>query len=184
MRRSFGVLFSLLLISSPLSSQATETPEQVAGRFVAAMSAEDWQGMGTLMHPMALKEMRQFLAVLFEMPDADEFRQRLLGVKTLGDAQALSDTAVFVSLMKNMSEQAGIGAMLRSAKVQMMGHVNQGKDTAHVVYRMSMTMEGIPISKMDVMSLARSPVGWRGLLQGDISALGAGIRAALQNQKN
>jgi hypothetical protein len=164
------------------SVQTVETPEQVTERFVAAMRAADWNGMASLMHQNALKEMRQLLSGVFEAPNAGPIRQQLLGVTTVQQAQALSDTAVFASLMRSTTQDADVAELLRSAKVQVLGHVNEGPDTVHVVYRMAMTINGIPITKMDVMSLARSPVGWRGLLKGDVTALAAGIRAAMQSQ--
>lgn len=163
-------------------AQTAETPEQVTDRFISAMRAADWNGMAALMHQNALKELRQFLAALLEAPDAGQMRQQLLGVTTVQQAQALSDTAVFAALMRMTTQDADVAELLKSAKVQVLGHVNEGPDTVHVVYRMAMTINGIPITKMDVMSLARSPVGWRGLLKGDVSALAAGIRAAMQSQ--
>ena len=167
---------------SAASVQAAETPEQVTDRFLAAMRAADWQGMAALMHPNALKETRQLLAGVFEAPNAGEFRQQLLGVTTVEQAKAMSDTAVFAALMRLTTQDENVAALLKTATVQVIGHVNEGSDTAHVVYRMAMTINGIPITKMDVMSLARSPVGWRGLLKGDVAALAAGIRAAMDRQ--
>ncbi len=168
--------------TGPAQAQTVETPEQVTERFVAAMRAADWNGMASLMHQNALKEMRQLLSGVFEAPSGAQIRQQLLGVTTVQQAQALSDTAVFASLMRMTTQDADVAELLRSAKVQVLGHVNEGADTVHVVYRMAMTINGIPITKMDVMSLARSPVGWRGLLKGDVTALAAGIRAATQSQ--
>src|SRR5580765_8388403 len=81
-------------------TQTAETPEQVTDRFIAAMRAADWNGMAALMHPNALKQMRQLLAGVFEAPNAGQIRQQLLGVNTVQQAQALSDTAVFASLMR------------------------------------------------------------------------------------
>jgi len=168
--------------TGPAQAQTVETPEQVTERFVAAMRAADWNGMASLMHQNALKEMRQLLSGVFEAPNGAQIRQQLLGVTTVQQAQALSDTTVFASLMRMTTQDADVAALLRSAKVQVLGHVNEGADTVHVVYRMAMTINGIPITKMDVMSLARSPVGWRGLLKGDVTALAAGIRAAMPSQ--
>ena len=168
--------------TGPAQAQTVETPEQVTERFVAAMRAADWNGMASLMHQNALKEMRQLLSGVFEAPNGAQIRQQLLGVTTVQQAQALSDTTVFASLMRMTTQDADVAELLRSAKVQVLGHVNEGADTVHVVYRMAMTINGIPITKMDVMSLARSPVGWRGLLKGDVTALAAGIRAAIPSQ--
>src|SRR6267378_1046422 len=64
-------------------AQSAETPEQVTERFIAAMRAADWQGMASLMHQNALKEMRQLLAGVFESPNAGPIRQQLLGVTTV-----------------------------------------------------------------------------------------------------
>src|SRR6266550_1098616 len=192
MRTCIAVLLLVALTARDPQAQATpaqtapvqtaETPEQVTERFVAAMRAADWNGMASLMHQNALKEMRQLLSGVFEAPNAGPIRQQLLGVFTVQQAQALSDTAVFASLMRMTTQDADVAELLRSAKVEVLGHVNEGADTVHVVYRMAMTINGIPITKMDVMSLARSPVGWRGLLKGDVTALAAGIRAAMQSQ--
>ena len=162
--------------------QGAETPEQVTERFIAAMRAADWQGMASLMHQNALKQMRQLLAGVFEAPNAGPIRQQLLGVTTVQQAQAMSDTAVFAALMRMTTQDANVAELLKNAKVQVLGHVNESPDTVHVVYRMVMTINGVPVTKMDVMSLARSPVGWRGLLKGDFSALAAGLRAAMQSQ--
>ena len=188
MRVSVAVLSLVVLTARAPQAQQTappqtaETPEQVTERFIAAMRAADWQGMASLMHQNALKEMRQLLAGVFEAPNAGPIRQQLLGVTTAQQAQALSDTAVFAALMRMTTQDADVAELLKNAKVQVLGHVNEGPDTVHVVYRMAMTINGSPITKMDVMSLARSPVGWRGLLKGDFSALAAGIRAAMQSQ--
>src|SRR5438876_8667692 len=46
-------------------AQTAETPEQVTDRFIAAMRTGDWNGMASLMHQNALKEMRQLLAGVF-----------------------------------------------------------------------------------------------------------------------
>jgi hypothetical protein len=138
--------------------------------------------MAILMHPDALRELRRLMAALFEAPNADALREQLLGIKTLAEAKALSDTAVFEALMRATSQRAEMAEALRSATVQLLGHVNEGVDTTHVVYRMAMTIDSIPITRMDVMTLARSPYGWRGLLKGDLSALAARLRAVLQRE--
>lgn len=185
-RGSTAVLFVLLLapLARPLTAQQSDdSPEQVTSRYVAAMRAGDWNGMAALMHPAALHQLRELFAVLFEASNADDVRQQFLGVATLAEARALSDTAVFAGIMRAATRQsAGVTELLRSAQVEVLGQVDEGHDTTHVVYRMTMTIEGTPISRMDVISLARSPHGWRGLLKGDVSALAAAIRAAVERR--
>lgn len=187
----FSLLAPLLLLQSaqpqaappPQSAAATadtESAQQVTMHFIDAMRANDWNGVAKLMHPDALHQLREFFSVLFESPDAEPIRRELLGVSTIVEARAMSDTALFVSLLRMSTRSPEMSDVFKSAKVQILGQVNEGRDTTHVVYRMQMTLEGTPVTTMDVFSLARSPAGWRGLLKGDMAAVAAAIRAAVQ----
>jgi len=161
----------------------TESAQQVTMRFVDAMRANDWKTVSALMHPAALRQMREFFSVLLEAPNADPIRRELLGVSSAAEAKALSDTAMFESLLRLSAKSPEMADAFRSAEVQILGQINEGPDTAHVVYRMQFTLEGTPVSTMDVFSLARSPAGWRGLLKGDMAAFAAAIRAAVQREQ-
>jgi hypothetical protein len=184
--RTIGVCIALLTgLAAGATAQAVETPEQVAGQFVDAMRAGNWGGMAHWMHPDALHQMRSLLQPLFESNEADDVRQQILGNPSKTDATAMSDSAVFAALMQIMIQQEpSVVTALRSAQVQMLGHVAEGQDTVHVVYRMTMTIEGLTISRMDVFSLAHAPAGWRGLLKGDFSALASAIRAAIDHRSD
>ena len=186
---TLSLLAALCLLQaapSPAPAQAaaatadTESAQQVTMHFIDAMRANDWNGVAKLMHPGALHQLREFFAVLFESPDAEPIRRELLGVSTIAEARAMSDTALFVSLLRMSTRSPEMSDVFKSAKVQILGQVNEGRDTTHVVYRMQMTLEGTPVTTMDVFSLARSPAGWRGLLKGDMAAVAAAIRAAVQ----
>ena len=59
----------LTVLATPLATQqATETPEQVAARYLHALSVQQWDSMAFLMHPYALHQLRDALAPLFEAP--------------------------------------------------------------------------------------------------------------------
>ena len=170
--------------ASPSRSAAdTESAQQVTMRFIDAMRANDWKAVAALMHPGALRQLREFFSVLFEAPNADPIRRELLGVSSAAEAKALSDTAMFESLLRVSAKSPELADAFRTATVQILGQVNEGPDTAHVVYRMQITLEGTPVTTMDVFSLARSPAGWRGLLKGDMAAFAAAIRAAVQREQ-
>lgn len=164
----------------PRAAADTESAQQVTLRFIDAMRANDWIGVAKLMHPAALHQLREFFSVLFESPDAEPIRRELLGVSNIVEARAMSDTALFVSLLRVSTRSPEMSEVFKSAKVQILGQINEGPDTTHVLYRMQMTLEGTPVTSMDVFSLARSPAGWRGLLKGDMAAFAAAIRAAVQ----
>ncbi|HWC73635.1 MAG TPA: tetratricopeptide repeat protein [Gemmatimonadales bacterium] len=180
---AFGFIMSEVELRT-LPPPALETPQQVTLRMIDAMRANDWQTMAALMDPRALHQLREFLSILFDTPNVDQIRKELLGVSTVAEAQALSDTAMFEALLRYTTKSnPELGDVFRSAKVQILGQVNEGPDTAHVVYRMQMTVEGTPVTTMDVVSLTRSAAGWRGLLKADMSAFAAAIRAAIQREQ-
>ena len=160
----------------------TEPPEAVAERYFAAMRVEDAVAVAQLMHPDALAELRGLLEPLFlsTLPEANDFRQRFLGVRTAAEAQALSDTTVFVNFLGSLSGQVPLfGAALRGASMEALGHVSEGADTAHVVYRVTVEIESLTVQRMAVVSLRRYGDTWRGLLTGDYSQLATVLRATL-----
>lgn len=180
-----GFLAPLCLLqavpSAPSAPRDTESAQQVTMRFIDAMRGNDWNGVARLMHPAALHQLREFFSVLFDAsPNADPIRRELLGVSSAAEAKAMSDTAMFVSLLRVSTRSPEMSDVFKTAKVQILGQVNEGTDTTHVVYRMQIVLEGTPVTTMDVFSLARSPAGWRGLLKGDMAAFAAAVRAAVE----
>ncbi len=94
MRTAVLLLLLVAPFPAPTWAQAQaqeESPQQVTRRFMQAMQGGDWTGMAALMHPAALRQLRELLTVLFEAERADDIRQRLLGVSTVAEARALSE---------------------------------------------------------------------------------------------
>lgn len=178
-RRALTHLFAvgLLTLAPAAASQAPETPEQVAQHYLRAMAAQQWDTLAALMHPAALRQLRSLLAPLFESPTMDGSREELLGVRSLSEAQALSDKAVFAAFMGRISQSQGQAMeILRDSRIQLIGHVAEGTDTVHVVYRMNYEKGDAAVSKMDVFSMQRMGGTWRGLLAADFRMLGAMLR--------
>lgn len=158
-----------------------ELPEDVATEYLALMRARDWAGIARLTHPDAMAELRSLLDPLFTStrPEADDFRLQLLGVRTVAEAQALSDTTTFINFLDAMGERVpAIDDVMRRATVEPIGHVARG-DTAYVVYRTTITVEGMPVSTLSVLPLLRAGAVWRGLLSGDFTSLATALRQAL-----
>lgn len=174
----------LACAAAPLHSQAAgETPVQVATRYIDHMRAGEWQQMAALMHSDALLQLRRMLQPLFDSPNGDEFREQLLGVASIAEASALSDTTVFANLARiSTTRDSTLAQAVRTAQVQFIGELPEGRDTMHVVYRMTLTIEGSTFTQMDVFSMGRSNRGWRGLLKGDFTALAAAISNALDQE--
>jgi hypothetical protein len=169
-----------LITPAALVAQA-ETPESVTLDYLDAMRRRDWNDIARLTHPDAFGELRALLQPLFEssLPEADDFRQQFLGVRTLGEAQALTDTTVFINFLRFVGERVpALEDESRRAVTEPVGHFVHA-DTAYVVYRSTTTMQGMPISTLSVFSLRQVGDTWRGLLTGDFTALATALRQAL-----
>jgi len=100
-----------------------------------------------------------------------------LGVHSLKEAQDLSDAAFFAAFISHlMHSKAEITEFLRDSKIQVIGHVTEGADTVHIVYRLDYEKGDVGVAKMDVFSMRRMGRTWRGLLSGDFRMLGAMLR--------
>jgi len=171
----------LLPLAGPAEAQES-TPEATASAYMQAVRAGNWAGMAKLMHPEALNQLRTLMQPLFasNAPEADDFRQRFLGVRTAREAAALSDTTVFANFVRSLNEQNPTAAQaLQAATIEEIGHVSEGPDVAHVVYRATLDVEGMTISNVNVLTVKRSGDDWRVLLTGDYSALATALRQAL-----
>jgi hypothetical protein len=187
-------MFVALVIASAIAAQArgqgptpapaaSAPPESVTVQFMESMRNGDWQGMARLMHPAALHQLKDLLDPVMSAPGVDDMREQVLGVRSAAAAKAMSDTAVFVALMKTMmGSDPMLVTVMKTARVQVIGHLNEGADTVHVVYRLMIQIDSMPITRLDVASFARSPLGWRGLLKGDMTALAAQLKRMVPAQ--
>jgi hypothetical protein len=145
------------------------TPEALTERYVAAMRQSDWNTVAGLMHPRALTAMRAFIKAASAQPDAKDFLTQVYGTASPEKLAALSDRDLFAKFLgTTLGSSPELGAALKSARAQVLGHVNEGADSAHVLYRMRMTIAGMEMTKVDVLSAARDGSGWRALLTADI----------------
>jgi hypothetical protein len=146
---------------------------------MAATRAGAWDSVASLMHPDALRSLRGLLTPVLQHPGGDEIRRQLFDVRSIAEADGLSDAAIFSRLTRASMGEPTLAEAMRNASIDILGIVAEGADTAHVVFRLAMTVDDIPVSRMDVMTLGRYQDTWRGLLKGDVSALAAALRRSL-----
>ncbi len=176
--RWLALLVVVTVAGPQLRAQSTD-PEHVAQQYTEALRAGDWTHMAELMHPDALRELRILFDPLFDLPAANDALPELLGVRTLDEARALSDTGLFAGFMQFIVNQdPNVADALESADVDVLGHVREADD-AHVVFRMTMEVQDIQMVQMDVITLRKSGDQWRGLLAGDLAAVAQAIRNQL-----
>src|SRR5688572_3442003 len=101
--RDYAVPFVVLscAFAVPRLHAQAESPQKVADQMMAAVRTGDWPRASSLMHPAALKQLRDLLQPIlaFAGPEADGIRQQLFGFASMAEAKAASDSTVFVQLM-------------------------------------------------------------------------------------
>jgi hypothetical protein len=165
------------LLTTPLPADEpkakTETPEDVAKRAVAALKEDRLDDFAKAMHPEALKAFKSALVSIAETADKGGQGKEILGlfkgVDDLDELKKLDDVPFFVSFYRGITRvQPALKQALAGAESQIIGHVLEGKDIAHVVHRMTVTVEGTKVAKTDVISMRKTETGWGMLLSGDL----------------
>jgi hypothetical protein len=176
LRRAASLLVCLAVTATTASPQATRTPEDVTGAYLNAVKAQRWDDMAALMHPEALDEFRAMLLPIVTHTNGTALREQFFAGASVAELSALSPAEFFARFMQALTTQSPeLKSLLGGAKTDLLGHVSEGADTVHVVYRMNMSVQGIELSKMDVMSLRRTANGWRGLLSGNLRGFAAAM---------
>ena len=180
MLRALPVLAMALLAGAP-GLGAQETPEQVVQRYYASFFTGDYAGGAALMHPEALDQLKETMVGLAAMPGATEdpeFRE-MFDVGTVAEFQALSPATVFERLLRAQLDEPDMREILSTAQVTVLGHVMEGDTTAHVLYRMRMTLgEAMEMDQVQVAPLKRANGEWRVLLTGSLAGMMSGMGTA------
>jgi len=151
------------------------TPEKAAMAYMGAMRAGDAMGMARLMHPEALALLRSTLGTVLLTKDAAPFRDQLFPGR---DVAALSDTEFFAGFLRfAMTQDPDLAQIMRTARMSVVGSVPEA-ETVHVLMRLTMTIEGITASKLEVFSAKRDGSRWLGLLSGDFEIMTAALQRA------
>lgn len=174
-----GVVATTLLCPPSPAQGAPETPEQVARQLLGAIRDTNWVRAASLMHPSALAQFHDLFRPVLQCdnPAAVQARKEVFGVGSAVEAARMSDTALMASLLRfGTTREQGVTAMLRTAQLNVIGHVAEGVDTVHVLARISLLVESMPFSQVEVISFRRYRSTWRSMLKADISAMGTMLR--------
>lgn len=163
--------------ASSRAQDRAETPEAVTRQFGAAMRANDWVGTAQLMHPDALAHFRSMFIPILRADSTGQLCERLFATTSAAEIAALPDAEVFARFFRTLvSGTPELGGMFAGADMVPVGHILEGNDIAHVVFRMKVAAaDGVTITKVQAMSLRRSGPTWRVLLSGDFEGLAAAL---------
>jgi hypothetical protein len=172
---TLAALGASLLAPGLAAQDRIETPEAVTRQFGAAMRANDWIGTAQLMHPEALARFRDMFIPILRADSTGQLCERLFATTSSAEIAALPDAELFARFFRTLaSGTPDVGGMFAGSDIVPVGHVLEGDDVAHVVFRMKVaSSDGVMITKVQAMSLRRAGPTWRVLLSGDFEGLAA-----------
>ncbi len=181
----------MIAVAAPPPPEAT--PQQVATEAYTRMKAGDWEGAAETFDPKALASFRGMMQPVLEAvmtPDASKdgatteaagdmsalFIAMIFSpATTLEEVAALSDAQFLGRIMKNMTVMGGV--TLSSQDI--LGMVSEGDAIVHLVARTKASADGLTVTEMEVITLNRTPAGWRLTMSGEMSGLADALNSTL-----
>lgn len=172
-RRMRGGLLLLAACALPPVAAAQETPEQVVQRYYETFRSGDFAANAAIMHPAALEELKTTLVGFAELPGATEEEgfAEMFGVRTVEEMRALPPAVLFERMLRRQLGGDEMREILAGTQVAVLGHVMEGDTTAHVVYRMRMSVAQQTMDQVQVMPLKRADGQWRVMLTGSFAGM-------------
>ena len=156
------------------------TPRAVAERVLASLARKDADAFTRDVHPEAIAAFRANVVRILEQSATPD--QRAQGLRFFGGARSVDELRkmpaerVFIAYMRGVFGRMPAAPEVRITN-SVIGEVLEGDALAHIVYRARIASPKESVANVTVLSLRRSPGGWKALLDGDLQGL-AGPRAS------
>lgn len=182
-KRVIGLMAMLIILAVPAAAvaQETGTPEAAARAYIKAMQQNQVDAFIAMMHPEALAQFKKMMLPLAQTAakkgKEKELMVLFMGVKTAAQLEALPPAAVFKAFYKGLLHMMPhMAKILAGSQMKVLGHVNEGPDLAHVVYRAVMKMDKVNFQKLEVISLKKYHGKWMVMLSGNIQGIAAQLK--------
>jgi hypothetical protein len=183
-----SAILAIVLLTAPpcLSGQQTlaeltTTPEATSRLFLRSVRAIRWGAAAQFMHPATLERFREVVTMISDADTTGYVRDYLTGTDTTAYAE-LDGAAVFDRAIGAMiDDMPGLMHAIFDRDDEVLGHVPEGADVAHVVYRTKARISGA-VSEVKVMQLARTPSGWRVRWSDELEVLDAALRGVARGR--
>lgn len=165
-------------VAAPAAAANANDPEarRIASAYTTALLEIRLDEAAALVHSSALSSIRRIVNLMLS-DDADSAqRMKILKVRTAAEQAKLTDRQVFARFLGVVMDQPGAREVLKNSKSTALGAVAEGQ-TLHFVSRTEIAMEGVKMSKMEVLSMQKEDGVWRVLLSGDLSGMVAAMEA-------
>ncbi|MEX2467262.1 MAG: hypothetical protein WD995_10150 [Gemmatimonadota bacterium] len=157
--------------------ELTASPDSAAVLFIRSVRSMRWSAAAQFMDPEPLSLFHDVVTMITEPDASGDLLEYLTGTDTPAyrdlDAPEVFDRA----LSALTSDMPGLSYSLQDRDDEILGHVTEGPDSAHVVYRTHARISGA-LPEVKVMQLRRGPAGWRVLWSDELDVLEAALRGA------
>jgi hypothetical protein len=169
---------------APKGPPTREPPEAVAHSYIRAMADQRINVVADAMHSTALERFKVIISgvadALAAAPPERKPPTKLLNALFGDEGPAATKTLpardVFVRFMTNLTTFVPqIREMEAGSEYQIIGHLDEGINHTHVVFRATLRRGRAELSKMAVLSLKREGDEWKVLLTDDLEALVSGL---------
>ena len=184
------LLRCVVLVCLSFAARAAEeaTPEAIAKRQIEAMRALNWDVVAKYTHPKALEQMQSlFMPVAIagsaakDNPAAEEMMRIVFSGKNANELAAMTPVAFFKVVMTGISGATpDFKNAMTGMEIQILGHVKENENLAHVIYRLSRALPEGTATKIAVTSVERDGDTWKALLNADLENVARALSARLQ----
>lgn len=149
------------------------SPEAVLQESFRRMQASEWAATADVFDPAALKQLREMLAPILESDQGAGVASLFFGDDaTPASLKSMNDQAFFAGMMSTLMRVSG--GTLESQEV--LGGVAEGPDRMHMVVRNKAGAMGMSITQMEVVTLNKTPQGWRLALSGKMEGMAQALK--------
>lgn len=156
-------------------AELSATPADAARTFLRSVRAIRWDLAAQFLHPATSERFALVVRVISDPDTTGRVRRYLVQTDSAG-LNELPPGEVFARAMEaTVSDMPGLRHAVFDRDDAVVGHVAEGADSAHVVYRTTARISGAT-PEVKVMQLARTPAGWRVLWSDELEVLEAAVR--------
>lgn len=157
-------------------AELTETPDSTAVLFLRSVRAIRWSAAAQFMHDSTLAYFHEVTEMMVDTDTTGALRRDLTGTASARELRAMPSEEVFDRAIGRMvDDMPGFMHSLFDHDDEVIGHVREGADSAHVVYRTVEQLSGA-VPEVRVIQMARTPEGWRVLWSDELEVLEAALR--------
>lgn len=157
-------------------AQLTANPDSTAVLFLRSVRAIRWRAAAQFIHPATLERFRDVVGYMVNTDSTGALLKEFTGASSDAALRALAPAVVFDRAVRRMvDDMPGFMHSLFDHDDHVIGHVMEGADSAHVVYRTIERLQGAQ-PEVRVIQMARTPEGWRVLWSDELEVLEAALR--------